>query len=146
MSDFLTREAVIGLQDITWKEITIPERIPVWGGKSLYIRMLTRGQQDEYMKRQFGQVKMKQDRKATSQELTQANIYGHDAWLCIQGCCDAQGAPLFQPGDEKMLYTKSGEAIGWIAKQIVDYSGMLEDVKDLQKAEEELKNSQMTQS
>lgn len=140
MSDFLTREAIVGLQDITVKEIVIPENIYAWGGKSIYIRQLTRGQQDEYMKRQFGQIRMKQDRKATSQELTSANIYGHDAWLCIQGCCDHQGVPLFTQNDEKVLQGKSGEAIGWLAKQIIEFSGMLDDVKELKEAEEQVKN------
>lgn len=140
MAQFLTREDIVGLQDITVKEITVPDDIPGWGGKSLHIRQLTRGQQDDYMKRQFGQIRMKQDRKATSQELTSANIYGHDAWICIQGCCDLQGVPLFTQNDEKVLQGKSGEAIGWIAKQIIEFSGMLDDVKDLQQAEEQVKN------
>lgn len=146
MSNFLTREDILAMQDITWKELTVPDKIPVWGGRSLYIKQLTRGQQDEYMKRQFGNIRMKQDRKATSQELNTVAIYGHDAWICIQSICDDKGTLLFTMADEKLLYAKSGEAIGWIAKQVIEYSGMADDLKDMKDVEEAVKNSQQTQS
>ena len=120
----LTREDILSIQDITVKEITVPEKIPAWGGKTLYIKQLTRGQQDAYLKRQFGDTKMRQDRRATNQEISSINIYGHDAWLCVRGICDENGKPLFTDKDMQALENKSGEAIGWIATQIVEFSGM----------------------
>lgn len=144
-NNFLTREDILGLNDITTKEITVPATIPAWGGKKLIIKQLTRGQQDAYMKRQFGQLRMRQDRKMAQQEITSANIYGHDTWLFIQSVVDASGRPLFTEKDEQALSSKSGEAIGWVAKQVIEFSGMLDDIKDLEKVEDQLKNSQETQ-
>lgn len=123
----LTRDAFLAMDDITIKEITIPANIPTWGGETLYIKQLTRGQQDAYLKRQFGETRMKQDGKARQQEINGINIYGHDAWLCVRGCCDQHGKPLFTDKDIDALNNKSGEAIGWIAAQIVEFSGMKTD-------------------
>lgn len=125
----LTREEILSLVDITAKELTIPENIPIWGGKTLYIKQLTRGQQDMYLKRQYGDTRMKQDTKARQQEISAVNIYGHDAWLCVRGICDENGKPVFTEKDIDKLNEKSGEAIGWIANEIVQFSGMGADVK-----------------
>jgi len=125
----LTRDDFLAVDDITIKEITIPKNIPSWGGKAVFIKQLTRGQQDAYLKRQFGETRMKQDPRAKQQEISAINIYGHDAWLCVKGCCDETGKPLFAERDIESLNGKSGEAIGWIAAQIVLFSGMATDDK-----------------
>lgn len=127
--DILTREDILGLVDIDVKMITVPKHIPVWGGKSFYIKQLTRGQQDVYLKRQFGDTHLRQDAKANNQEISAVNIYGHDAWLCVKGMCYEDGKPMFKESDIEALNEKNGEAIGWIANQIVEFSGMREDVK-----------------
>lgn len=143
----LTRDDILNISDITVKEITVPESIPAWGGKTLTIKQLTRGQQDAYLKRQYGDTKLKQDRKAKNQEISAVNIYGHDAWLCVRGICDGQGKTIFTDADIEKLNEKSGESIGWIAKEIIQFSGMGEDEKvargeisEEQALEEELKN------
>lgn len=123
----LTREDILRLVDIEIKEIIIPDHIPGWGGKSLYIKQLTRGQQDVYLKRQFGDAKMRQDLRR-NQEVSAFNIYGHDAWLCSKSLCDEDGKLIFTAKDLEALNEKSGEAIGWIAIQIVEFSGMKVDV------------------
>jgi len=145
MSTYLTRDEILSIVDLTTKEITVPDTIPVWGGKKLYIKQLSRGQQDEYLKRQFGATKLKQDRKAKNQEISAVNIYGHDAWLVVKGACDAEGKPLFKEADTEALNAKSGEAIGWIAAQIVEFSGMAEDaaVANGEKTEEEAQQDQL---
>ena len=145
MSDFLTRDAILGIKDIDVKDITIPDHIAGWGGKKIYIRQLSRGKQDTYLKRQFGSLRMKQEsnkraRKITNQELVAPDIYGHDAWLCVHSICDDMGVLLFTEKDMDVLNEKSGEAIGWIAQQILEYSGMTEDVDALTKAETDIKN------
>jgi len=144
MSNSLTREEILALEDITTKEVVVPEKIPVWGGNTFRIKQLTRGQQDEYLQRQYGSTRLKQDRKAKNQEISAVNLYGHDAWICISGIVDDNGKSLFQSGDEAKLKNKSGEAVGWLAREIVKFSGMLDDVtpdgKDTN-LEEEAKNS-----
>lgn len=135
----LTRDEILALDDITIKEITVPDAIPVWGGESLYIKQLTRGQQDAYAKRQFGGMSIKQDgsrrnggtrKPGESQEIVgMSSIYGHDAWLCVRGICDESGKLLFSETDIEKLNAKSGEAIGWIASEIVKFSNMENDSK-----------------
>jgi hypothetical protein len=135
----LTRDEILALDDITVKKITVPDTIPVWGGKSLYIKQLTRGQQDVYNKRQFSGMTIKQDgarkngnghKPNEAQELIgMASIYGHDAWLCVRGICDETGKTLFTDADLDRLNAKSGEAIGWIALEIVKFSNMANDSK-----------------
>ena len=129
MSDFLTKDAVFALSDIDIKEVTIPDDFmsTAWRGKKFFIRQLTRGQQDQYLKRQFGDTKMRQDAKAKNQEISAVNIYGHDAWLCVQGMCDEKGSPLFTIADIEKLNTKSGAPIGWIASEIIKFSDMAKD-------------------
>lgn len=125
----LTRDEILNLTDIATKEVTLPSTIPAWGGKSVFIKQLTRGQQDAYLKRLYGETRMRQDAKANNQEISAVNFYGHDAWVCVRGMCDETGRLIFTDADIQKLNEKSGEAIGWIAQQIVDYSGMGADAR-----------------
>jgi len=142
----LTREEILGLKDITLKLLVVPATIPVWGGRSIYIKQLTRGEQDAYLTRQFGNLKMKQDTRAKQQELSGPKLYGHDPWLVCHGACDAKGELLFSETDIEALAKKSGEAIGWIAKEILEFSGMSEEARSLESVEAEVKNSSSTQT
>lgn len=129
----LTREDILGKVDISIKEMPVPE----WGG-SVFIRQLTRGEQDTYLKRQYGDTRLKQSGKkgGDSQEISAINIYGHDAFLVACAACDEAGLPLFKQSDVEKLKEKNGFVIGRIATEIVKFSGMAEDVK----AVEEIKN------
>ena len=136
----LTREEILSMNDINVKEITVPKNIPTWGGHKLFIKQLTRGDQDTYLKRQFGSGKL----KSGAPEIDMEGLYGNDSWLCSRGICDEKGIVIFGRDDIQELDKHSGEFIGWAASQILDYSGMLKDVKtakELNKAvQEELKN------
>jgi hypothetical protein len=134
----LTRDKIFALDDLTTKVLTIPETIPVWGGEEIRIKQLTRGQQDNYAIRRFGKLEMKQDQRKKQQDISGVSMWGHDAWLCVCGCIDEEGKPLFKHEDEARLNEKSGEAIGWIAQQIVIFSGMQNDEEA--SVEEEVKN------
>lgn len=126
----LSRDDILALSDISVKKITVPDSIPVWGGKELYIKQLTRGQQDMYLRKQFGTTKMKQDVKNKQQEISLDGLFGGlDSWLCCVGICDENGKQLFTDADIEKLNKKSGEPIGWIAGEIVAYSGMENDDK-----------------
>lgn len=129
----LTRDKILSLVDIVIKEISVPETIPVWGGETVFIKQLTRGQQDEYLNRQFGSARM----KAKQQEVNLSGMFGHDAWICVRGMCNEDGSAMFTDKDIEQLNKKNGEAIGWIAQEILKFSGMGEDVKAL---EEQAKN------
>lgn len=122
----LTRDEILGMVDISTKEITIPESIPVWGGKKVYIKQLSRGDQDTYLKRQFGSNKLKSGEEV---EMSMAGIYGHDAWICTRGICDETGKRIFQESDAEKLDEKSGEFVAWVAIEILKFSGMRSDAK-----------------
>lgn len=127
----LSREAILNKVDIEIKEIPVPE----WGG-SIFIRQLSRGEQDTYLKRQYGETRLKQDSKAKNQEISAVNIYGHDAYLCVCGICNEDGTPLFKQTDIEDLKKKNGAVIGRIAVEIVKFSGMAGDIP----IEDEVKN------
>lgn len=130
----LTREAILAKNDIAIKEVDVPE----WGG-SVHIRQLTRGEQDTYLKRQYGDTRLKQNTKKGSdgsQEISAINIYGHDTFIVACAACDETGAPLFKPTDAEELKKKNGLVIGRLATAIIEFSGMAEDVK----AAEQVKN------
>jgi len=123
----LTRDQILAFDDLTTKVLTIPETIPVWGGQEIRIKQLSRGQQDNYARRRFGKMEMQQDQRGRKQDIKGVDMWGHDAWVVVCGCIDEEGNPLFKHEDEAKLNQKSGEAIGWIAKQITDFSGMADD-------------------
>lgn len=127
----LSRDQILGTDDLGRKEIEVPE----WGG-TVTIRQLTRGEQDAYLKRQMGDAKMKAGRKEVSGEFNAAAMYGHDAWLCVRGICDADGKPMFGDKDIEALAKKNGAVVGRIAQEIVKFSDMAEDVP----LEDEAKN------
>lgn len=124
----LTREEILKQDDIKTKKV----RVPVWK-KDVWIRQLTRGEQDEYLKRQYHLAKIKE-----GTEISAMNLYGHDAFLCVCAVCDQGGTRLFQntPEEIKLLNEKNGEAVGFLATEIVIFSGMKSDVEAL----EEVKN------
>jgi hypothetical protein len=127
----LTRDEILDKDDIERKEIPVPE----WGG-TVWIRQLTRGEQDAYLKRQMGDAKLKTGKRDTSGEFAASSMFGHDTWLCARGICDESGKPLFSDKDIEALAKKNGKTIGSIALEIVKFSGMAEDVP----LEQELKN------
>jgi len=134
----LTREEILAMQDIQIK----PIRVKAWKDREIYIAQLTRGEQDMFLQRQFGSTKLRTEKKSDNQEISAINIYGHDAWLVIKSACDANGKRLFENKDEEALAKHNGEAIGFIAEQVLEWSGMKKDVEVLNK----VKNSSMTPS
>ena len=137
----LTRDEILAMQDLTTKPITVPDSIPVWGGKELFIKQLSRGDQDNYLIRQFGTGKV----RTTGTEYDMIGLYGHDAWLCSRGISDADGKRIFSESDVEKLSEKSGEFIGWCALEILKFSGMDIDSKIAKKvakaqARDDLKN------
>ena len=127
----LTKAQILNSNDIQIKEIPVKE----WGD-TVYIKQLSRAEQDEYLKRQYGATRLKQDGRANSQEISAVNIYGHDAYLCACGICDEEGKPLFKPSDIDALKKKNGAVIGRIAIEIIEFSNMTGD----DELEDEVKN------
>jgi hypothetical protein len=123
----LNKDQILNISDIKIKEIDVP----IWKD-SVYIRQLTRGQQDEYLKLQFSKTSMQQQNKEQKIN-SEVDLFGHDAFICACGICDESGKPLFTRADVQKLAEKNGEAIGFIAKEIIEFSGMGQDVEELQK-------------
>lgn len=125
----LSRDQILGIQDIKVKELQVPE----WNG-SVFIRQLTRGEQDEYLKMQFSTTAVETDLRVRRQKVLNMSFYGHDAWLCVHGICDDKGTPIFTDKDLEVLKRKNGEVVGRIASEIVTFSGMAKDVEAAEKA------------
>lgn len=137
----LSKNDILQMQDIEIKEITIPDTIPHYGGETVHLRQLSRGEQDTYLKRQYGDARMKQNKASAEQEISAFNIYGHDSWLFIRGVCDKDGARLFKNSEVDAITAKNGEFVGHVAGEILKHSRMVDDAetaKDL--GESELKN------
>jgi len=66
----LTRDQILAQSDIKFKKIYVP----VWKD-NVWIRQLTRGEQDKYLKRQYHQARIKE-----VTEVSAMNLYGHDAF------------------------------------------------------------------
>jgi len=136
----LSREDFLKMPNHTTKKITVPEKILGWAGQELFIRQLSRGDQDQFLKRQFGDGMV----RAGHTEYDMAGLYGHDSWVCARGICNENGERIFTDDDAKEIDNKSGEFIGWAAIEILTFSGMKKDVDDAKKAakaqKEELKN------
>jgi hypothetical protein len=137
----LTRDEILNMLDLTTKPITVPDSIPVWGGKELFIKQLSRGDQDNYLKSIYANGKV----TGFSTEFEMTNMYGHDAWVCMRGISDSEGNRIFKETDLPKLEEKSGEFIGWCAEQILIFSDMDSDSRIAKaaakkKAKEELKN------
>lgn len=124
----LTRGQILAQNDIEVKKV----HVPVWDG-DVWIRQLTRGEQDEYLKRRFAEMK-----RTGEEEFSSLNLYGHDAWLCVCAVSDKDGKREFENTPEEIaeLNEKNGEAVGFLAREIVIFSGMREEVEDI----EEVKN------
>ena len=128
----LTREQILNVQDLEIKEIAVPE----WGG-SVYIKQLTRGQQDEYQKRQYGSARMKMQKRTGENEVYSVSVYGHDTYLVVCAVCDEDGNQLFTDADVKKLKEKNGAVIGNLAVEIVKFSEMEEDVAEIGEMEQQ---------
>jgi hypothetical protein len=127
----LSKSDILSVEDIKIKEVKVPE----WGG-SVFIRQLSRGQADEYFARRFDKSNLKQRGRDQSEVESSVTLFGHDAWLVAQGVCDEDGKRLFSNADVKELEKKNANAIGRLAVEIVSFSGMGEDVEEL----DDLKN------
>lgn len=127
----LNKEEIFGLVDIKTKEVEVPE----WGG-SVFIKQLSRGQADEYFSRRFSKSALKQSGRKQSEVESDVQLFGHDAWLVAQGVCDENGNRLFSNADVKKLEEKNANAIGRLVVEIVSFSGMGQDVEQL----DDLKN------
>jgi len=123
----LSKEQILNISDIKIKEL----KVPIWKD-TVYIRQLTRGQQDEYLKLQFSKTSMQQQKKEQKIN-SEVDLFGHDAFICACGISDAEGKPIFTRADIKKLEEKNGEAIGFIASEIIEFSGMGKDVEELEK-------------
>jgi hypothetical protein len=135
----LTREDILAMVDINHKELTVPDTIPTWGGQKIFIRQLSRGDQDMYLKRKFFDSKMING----NVEASMVGLYGNDSWICSRGICDSTGTIMFTPADVEELDKKAGEFIGWVASEILKFSNMLGDAKVAKKLGRALRNEEL---
>lgn len=125
----LDKNQILGFSDIKTKEI----RVPIWDD-TVWIRQLTRGQQDALQKRQVSRLNVKKKGSMSNLEPDFAlSVFGHDAWIFAQGVVDENGKRLFTDAEVEKLNEKNGEAIGFVAAEIIKFSGMQEDIEEIEK-------------
>ena len=126
----LDKNQILGFSDIKTKEI----RVPIWDD-TVWIRQLTRGQQDEYQKRRFTKFNVLQNGPSVRdlKPDMSLNMFGHDSWIFAQGVVDENGKRLFTDAEVEKLNEKNGEAIGFVAAEIIKFSGMQEDIEEIEK-------------
>lgn len=130
MTTLLTKALIQQASDIDLKKIEIAE----WGGY-VFIKQLSRGVQDEYLRRQFGRADVGSTGETT--EIRGATVFGHDVFIVINGVVDEDGKNMFTDKDTKWLKEKNGAVVGKLARAIIEFSDMVEDIEAM---EEQAKN------
>ena len=111
----LSRESILGHDDLKREELPIPE----WGG-SVFVRTLTASERDQFEDRVLA------DKKTTKRDIR--------ALLAVASVCDEQGKPLFTPADVPQLGRKSAAALDRIFDVAMRLSRIgKQDVEELEK-------------
>lgn len=117
MSKYLSREQILGAQDLTQEEVEVPE----WGGVVL-VRGLTGAQRDRF---EASMVEQKGKERRINMENLRAK-------LVAMSIIDENGKRLFTQQDIDALAKKSGAALDRVYAVAQRLSGLSkEDVEDL---------------
>lgn len=119
----LTRDEILGKQDIKVQRVEIPE----WDGHA-FVRMLPGAERDRFEQSNVKVVKGK--RGKTHTEPNPANFRARLAALCL---CDEAGKRLFADSDAVDLGRKCGAALDRIADAALELNRMREE--DYEEAE-----------
>ena len=120
MDTFMSREDILGFDDLTREELTIPE----WGNGKVYIRCLTGAERDRF----------EAEMLADPEEDHRKRFYNLRARLVVLAVCDPQGMPLFMLNDVERLSTKSAKVLDRLFSVAQRLSGRTkEDVDTLTK-------------
>lgn len=110
----LSRDAILGAQDIQTKDVPVPE----WGG-SVRIRSMTVAERNEFV------------RRATEEDRHSVGV-----WLVSLLSVDGDGKPLFKAEDVSALEKKGFRGVDTVASAVLDLNKMSE-----KKIDEAEKNS-----
>ena len=112
----LTAEQILAADDMGLKELKVPE----WGG-SVYVRIMTVGERDDYERKWIGQ----KDR----------GIENFRTEYLSRVLCDEKGDLLFNRNQIEALAKKSGAVMGRLFDEAMRHNKMTEaDVEQLGKA------------
>jgi hypothetical protein len=128
MTDYFSREEILGAQDIQYEDIPVPE----WGNKFVRVKSLNGEERDEV---EASMTKM----RGNKPELNMQNMR---AKLLVRSCVDGDGKRLFSSdGDVLALTKKSAAALNRLFIVAQRLSGITaEDVEELTKNSEEGKS------
>ena len=120
---FLTRDEILGMQDLEIHELEIPE----WGNRVVLVRGMTGRERDKYEDSLYKQ-------KGKDRKLNVFNARAKLVALCV---VDDKGNRLFSDADVAALGDKSSKALDRIFAFAMDLSGIgQEDMDDLTKNSE----------
>lgn len=112
----LTRDAILAVQDLPTKDVTVK----AWGG-TVRVRSLTGAERDAF------EVAMLSARQQG--QLSPGNIRARYAAMCI---IDQTGAQLFSPSDIETLGGKSAQALDQVYQAILELNALSDsDIEEL---------------
>jgi hypothetical protein len=112
MSSCLSKQAILGANDLERKEINVPE----WGGR-VYVRTMSGSERDSFEERTLSQPY--KDLRAR---------------LAVATVCDRDGVLLFGDDDVSALTKKSSKALDRVFAVATRLSGLSrDDIEDLKK-------------
>ena len=117
---FLTRDDILGINDLPYEDVLIPE----WGNRYVRVRALTGAERDA-----FEQSIVEQKGKSTKM-----NLQNIRAKLVALTVVDEEGKRVFSDADAKLLGQKSALALNRVFEVAQKLSGLTpEDVDELTK-------------
>ena len=118
----LTREQILGAQDIVTKHVEVPE----WGG-TVIVRGLTGKERDEWE-----DAMIVRSEKRGKNQPTQMTLHNIRAGLVARSIVDSEGNRVFSVKDIEQLATKSAAALDRVYTVAGQLSGVTDaDVEDL---------------
>lgn len=111
----LTADQILAADDLGLKEVAVPE----WGG-SVYIRVMSVGERDEYERMWIGKK--------------ETGVENFRTQYLARVLCDEKGKLLFTKAQTEALAGKSGAVMGRLFDEAMKHNRMTEeDVKELGK-------------
>ena len=131
MTTYLTRDAILGVQDIRTETVDVPE----WGGAVL-VRGMSGVERNQYELSIVQEVPSPNKRQARAgQTITKMDRTNIVSRLCTWCIVDGNGNRVFNVNDIELLATKSAAALERVSDVAMRLSGMTDDdVEELAQA------------
>lgn len=117
---FLSRDELLDTDDRVIVELTIPSHVPVWAGRTLYIRTMTGEERDEFEKAMIveGAEGQKVDTRFFRARVFAATV------------CTPQGDLIFNINDAQAISKKNSALLAFVFNKSAPLSGITREDED----------------